>query len=140
MKPNAPEHIAHVVHGCAIGASTDKLYLISRFDLGNRSIPFIIPSAVVRWILDLPAAPRAPDSGCTIPAIQPDDWDGSKTPVMEGANITRMDDGLTMRPDVNQGLTETLLFNFANWTHFIDYIRQYESSLIFPQSAPSTKH
>jgi hypothetical protein len=125
--PNKP--VADVVHGCMLGMDKQGRFVVAKFDLGNTTKTMWIPAKTANFILRESPVLERQNPKYTFPAIEPDDWDGAKTPTITHFELIEAEDGMIFIPKLNRGTTDGLIFRLDAWSIFIKHLWQYQKYL-----------
>lgn len=125
--PDKP--VADVVHGCMLGMDKQGRFVVAKFDLGNIKKTMWIPAKTANFILREAPVLERENPNYTFPAIEPDDWDGAKTPAITDFEIIEASNGIVFMPKLNRGTTDGLLFRLDSWSVFIKNLWQCQKYL-----------
>lgn len=140
MSKKLQKPIVDTVQGCNLAADRNGSMIVAKFDIGHLTKTFFIPSLIAKYILEKAPVLEGDHANCTVPEIEPKDWDGDITQMMTSISINEFDNEVTLQMQIDRGETDGLLFRRDVWSFFIKNLWQYEKHLLSPHDAAGTAH
>jgi hypothetical protein len=117
------------VYGCNLGCARDGSFLVARFDLGISARAVRIPKGAAIWMLDNIPISEGLVFGGHYPILEPEDWDGARTPSVVKVRAVEMEGRLVLLLELQDGSEANFyLPNMPRWT-FTHQLRSYEPQL-----------